>query len=102
MDAAIVITVKAYWIGRWFVHPLARAFVLIDGAERQVEWSTATRIAVEPGRHMVAAGIRYKGIRSTLLGARAVPAEVKLGKTVDLLAVNGVLNHEPFYVTIME
>jgi len=96
--SGIVITTRAYWIGRWFVHPLARAFVLIDRVEHPGEWSIATRIALDLGPHAVAVGIRYRWGRA-LLGVREVPVEVEAGRYAHLCATNGLINSEPFYVT---
>jgi hypothetical protein len=94
---SIGVTVRPYWLGAWFLRLMSRPFVRVDGAEHPTRWGVPSPIAAEPGSHTVACGIRYRGF-SGLLGARNVKVRVNEGQTLHMIAKNGPLNSEPFYV----
>jgi len=98
VTAAIVVTMKGYWLSAAWFRLTARPFVRIDGEEQRVKWGVPHSTAVAPGMHTVAGGIRYPGF-ATLLGCRDVTVHVAEGETVSLVAQNGLFNREPFYVT---
>ena len=97
MTAEIVVTVRANWLTWVLLRWAARAIVVIDDAETVVPWAQARTFAVEPGEHAVSAGVRYRGFNQ-LLGQDPVRVTVTAGQRVELIARNGLMNNEPFYI----
>ncbi len=90
------VTVRAHWINGWFLESLARPAVEIDGVEHPAVWGAPCRVEVESGARRVAAGARYRGTSTRLLGRAPRLVAVGDGETVRLHARNGLLNSDPF------
>jgi len=95
MTSAIMVTVRPHWVSAWLLRPLGHPVVRVDGTEHAARWGRGCLVEVEPGEHVVAAGLRYRG-SATLLGARDVHVRVGPDQTARLVARNGALNHQPF------
>ncbi|PZF66478.1 hypothetical protein DEI81_02460 [Curtobacterium sp. MCBD17_013] len=97
MDARVEMGVHASWVNGWFLRVASRAFLRVDGAEILLSWTHPTGVAVEPGQHEIAVGVRYRGF-SRLLGARTCLVSVEPGQTLQLRAHNGPLNSDSFNI----
>lgn len=98
MDSAISVTPRPYWVSTWLLRPMARPFVVIDGAEYPARWGADLTVAVSEGPHSVGVGMRYRGFKA-LLGVREKKVDLRGGFPVRLNACNGLFNSEPFYLT---
>lgn len=90
-------TVGAHWINSWFLRALTIPILTVDGTEHALPWRQPFRVAVEPGEHYVAVGIRYRGF-AALLGQEPTTVQVAYDTTVRLTAKNGLLNSDPFRI----
>ena len=66
MDSALEVTVTANFVNAWFLLVATTPAVVVDEAVHRLAWSQPTRVAVEPGSHEVAVGIRYRGFSAVL------------------------------------
>ena len=99
MASALELTARAHPVNAWLLYALGKPVLVIDGVEHPVRWREPARVGVEPGKHTVAVGFRYRGT-PWLLGARERAYVVPEDGTLSLSAMNGPLNSEPFYVEI--
>ncbi|MGN6444053.1 hypothetical protein [Amnibacterium sp.] len=99
-SAAVSVVVRPYWLSSWFLRAFARPFVVVDGREHPARWSRPLRVQVRAGARSIGAGIRYPGTRR-LLGYRPLTVDATPGEQVELLARNGPLNSEPFFMTVL-
>lgn len=53
MDSRITVTARAHWLNAWFIYPLARPVLGIDGMGRFIRWSRPETVAVLDGTHTV-------------------------------------------------
>lgn len=94
-DAFIALTMRAKLVNRWVLHPLARAYAVIEGVERQCPWKQESLISVHSGRVEVTTYVRYKGTKWNL-GTGVATFDVPPGGTLRVLSTNGVMNQTPF------
>lgn len=98
MNASIVVTPRTHWINGWFLRPFARPIVRLNGSDHEAQWGRPLHVGVTTGVHRVAVGARYRG-SSTVLGLDEVEVQVLEDEQLELVAVNGALNHQPFVVS---
>ncbi|WP_051851764.1 hypothetical protein [Streptomyces sp. NRRL F-5650] len=94
-ESWIAVSVRAHPLSRWFLVPLARPFVAVDGVEHRVRWSRREVFPVAAGGVRVSTFVRYRGFVARL-GEGSLHVRVGPGETVEVLAANGVLNGAPF------
>ena len=92
-------TADAHWINSWFVRAVALPILTVDGTEHPLAWRQPIRIAVAPGEHRVAVGIRYRGF-AAVLGQEPITVQVAADMTARLAAKNGPLNSDPFRIAV--
>lgn len=100
MGTAISVIVRPHWISSWFLRLFAVPFVLVDGTEHRTHWSRPLHLEVSSGQRIIGAGIRYRGMQR-LLGYRPTTVSTPPEAEVRVLAQNGLLNSEPFYVRVL-
>ncbi|WP_279102670.1 hypothetical protein [Gordonia bronchialis] len=101
MDTALEVTVTANAVNAWFLLFASTPALVVDEAVHPLKWSRPNRVAIEPGSHEVAVGIRYRGF-SAVLGKAPETVTVQPGETLRLSARNGPLNRDPFLITILD
>lgn len=98
MEATMTITVRPNWLSALPLRALARPFIFVDGTEHPVTWGVPWKTSMEACRHVVSAGIRYRG-SNKLLGSSPSSYTMREGQEIFLVARNGLLNHSPFGIT---
>jgi len=101
MNTFISVTPTPHWANGWFLRVFAAPVLLIDGVERSARWGHPSIVAVDPGDHRVSVGARYRGTRSAL-GAVDAVIGIPAGVTTGVTATNGILNHQPFVMRVVE
>lgn len=97
MSSAIVLVPRTHWVNGWFLRLFSVPVLRIDDVDHAARWGEAVEIAVEPGRHRVGVGARYRGT-SSVLGLQEARIEVAEGRRIRAEARNGPMNHQPFEV----
>ncbi|MEW1959516.1 hypothetical protein [Kineococcus sp. NPDC059986] len=92
--ARLRLLARAHWVNAWVLHPLARPFARLDGREHPLVWKRVVDLPVEAGPHVLETFVRYRGSASTL-GTGRLEFTAAAGETVEVLARNGPLNHQP-------
>jgi hypothetical protein len=100
VGTTVWVVVRPYWLSSWFLRVFAVPFVLVDGTEYRANWSRPLHLAVPPGQQLIGAGIRYPGMRR-LLGYRPTTVNALPDVEMQILAQNGLLNSEPFYLRVL-
>ena len=95
MTSSVAVTVRGHWLNGWLLRLTSRPYVYIDGTEHAAAWGVPVREAVPGGTHLVGAGVRYRGSRD-VLGREDSYVTVDDGEQTELVATNGVFNHQPF------
>lgn len=95
MAAQLILTVRPHPVSAWFLRPTAEPVVLVDGTEHRARWNKRHVLELAEGTYTVSAGLRYRGTKP-VLGTKPLQVTLTDGRSTELVAVNGLLNHSPF------
>lgn len=93
------ISVKTNWLNGWFIRVFSRPYIVIDGVEHLVKFSTPKCFSSNANSITIGAGIRYFG-RGQLLGyeAETFILDPQPNGTIEIILRNGFWNHSPFRI----
>lgn len=101
--SGVSVRVTTHWVNGWFLKPLAKPYVVVNGRERRVRWGREVAIELVSVNAKIGVGVRYFG-RGALLGCEPQDIDLRSTSSNDVQSNmvlefrNGPLNHMPFRI----
>lgn len=92
----ISISFEPNWLNGWWYRLCAAPYVAVEGAVTRCRWGTDTEVRLAPGQHRVRTFVRYRRVLRGDLAESAIVVRVVPGRTIRVVASNGVTNASPF------
>ncbi|GAA1407965.1 hypothetical protein AUR04nite_13350 [Glutamicibacter uratoxydans] len=98
--ALVCIIPCTHWINGWFLRLFSVPVISIDAVEHTGVWGKSSSFEIADPSSRISVGARYRG-SSQVLGRLELQLQLEQVESMTLRARNGLLNHEPFKLSVI-